>query len=123
MRGFSSEEVESALDRAEERGYLNDREYAREFARSRVERRYEGPARVLAALGRKGADTEAAREAVAECFLEGEAEPLDQAATRWLRSHGWDHDRLARHLNGKGFSAGAIVSALNRLEPGNEAGR
>lgn len=116
MRGFSSEEVEAALDRATERGFLNDMECAREFARTRVERRHEGPAKLLAALGRKGADPEIARQAVAECFPDGEGEQLEQAATAWLQRKAWDRDRLARHLNGKGFSGGAILSALERLE-------
>lgn len=120
-RGYAAEEVESALDRAAERGFLNDLDCARDFARSRVERRHEGPARLLAALGRKGAEAEVARQAVAECYPEGEGEHLERAARAWLRRNEWHHDRLARHLNGKGFSGGAILSLLERLAASGDA--
>ena len=118
MRGFRFEDVESALDRAAERGFLDDTECAREFARVRVERRHEGPAKLFAALSRRGADSETARRAVAEFFSGGEKEHVRRAASLWLDRNDWDHDRLARHLNRKGFSSGSILSTLERLRDG-----
>ena len=120
MRDFSANEVESALDRAAERGFLDDLECARNFARVRVERRHEGPAKLFAALTRRGSDSDTARQVVAEHFSDGEAEQLRQAASLWLNRNAWDRNRLARHLNGKGFSGGAILSALERLKAGSE---
>jgi len=114
-RGFGPEQVESALDRATERGFLDDAQCARDFARVRVERRHDGPAKLFAALSRRGAAADVAREAVAEQFADGESELLERAARRWLSVHEWDRDRLARHLDRKGFSKGEIFSALGRL--------
>ncbi|MCP4202904.1 MAG: regulatory protein RecX [bacterium] len=116
MRDFSAEEVEAALDRATERGFLNDLECARELARLRVERRHEGPAKLFATLTRRGSDSGTARRVVAEHYADGEQEQLRQAASLWLNRNSWDRDRLARHLKGKGFSGGAILSALERTE-------
>ncbi len=120
MRDFSSLEVESALDRATERGFLDDLGCARELARVRVERRHEGPAKLFAVLNRRGADADTAHEVVAEYFSDGEDELLRQAASLWLGRNPWNRDRLARHLNRKGFSAGAILSELERLRGGCE---
>jgi len=120
IRDFGSLEVESALDRATDRGFLDDLACARELARVRVERRHEGPAKLFAVLSRRGADADTARQVVAEYFSDGEDERLWQAASLWLGRNSWDRDRLARHLNRKGFSAGAILSALERLRGGCE---
>ncbi len=116
IRDFSSLEVESALDRATGRGFLDDLECARQLARVRVERRHEGPAKLFAVLSRRGADADTARQVVAEHFSDGQDEPLRQAASLWLGRNAWDRDRLARHLNRKGFSVGAILSTLERLK-------
>ena len=121
MREFSSLEVKSALDRATERGFLDDLECARELARVRVERRQEGPAKLFAVLNRRGADADTARQVVGEYLADGEHELLRQAASRWLDRNAWHRDRLARHLNRKGFSAGAILSTLERLKDACEA--
>lgn len=114
-RGFGTDEVESALDRAAESGLLDELECARELARVRVERRHEGPAKLLATLTRRGSDSDTARQVVAEYYSNGEDEQLQRAATLWLRRNAWNRDRLARHLSRKGFSGHSIVSALNRL--------
>lgn len=121
MRGFSSDEVASALDRAAERGFLDDLECARELARVRVERRHEGPVKLFATLTRRGSDSDTARQIVAEHYSDGEGEQLRQAASLWLNRNAWDRDRLARHLKGKGFSGGAILSALEGLKASAEA--
>ncbi len=121
-RDFASDEVEEALDRATERGFLDDLECAREFARVRVERRHEGPAKLLATLTRRGSDSDMARQVVAEHFADGESKQLKTAASRWLDRNPWHRERLARHLKGKGFSGGAILSALESLRTQAEVG-
>lgn len=122
MREFGSQEVEAALDRAAERGFLNDLDCARDLARVRVERRHEGPVKLFAELARRGVDTELARQVVAESFAMGEDEPLREATSLWLVRNGWDRDRLARHLGRKGFSPGAILSTLERLRSDGTGG-
>lgn len=129
MREFEREDVVAALDRAAEKGFLDDLECARELARVRVERRQEGPAKVLATLTRRGSDSETARQVVGEWFAGGEDEAMKAAASKWLRRHEWDADRLARHLSRKGYSKGAILANLSELRPegsrshGSERGR
>ena len=53
QRDFDKSEIAAALERAAERGFLDDLECARELARGRVERRQEGPAKLLATLTRR----------------------------------------------------------------------
>ncbi len=119
MREFDRGDVASALDRAAEKGLLDDLECARELARVRVEYRHEGPAKLYATLARRGADSETARQVVDERFSGGESEPMRAAAGKWLRGHSWDPDRLARHLSRKGYSKSAILASLGELQPEN----
>ena len=116
-RGFPSDEVNEALERASELGYLDDLECARGLARVRVTRKNEGPARLYATLTRRGSDSETARRVADELYAEGEGEVIGRAAAKWLASHEWDFDRLARHLTNRGFSSGAVLEVLDDTRP------
>jgi regulatory protein len=110
-RGYPHDEVEEALERLTAHGYLNDAVAARDYAAARL-RRGEGRVRVLAELLARGCAKEAAEEAVAALAPEDDSLAAREAAERWRRRGGADLGALARHLQRKGFSARAIVSAL-----------
>lgn len=112
-RGFDDDEIASALDRLEEKRFLDDRQAARDFAARRLEREPIGRRRLLAELARRGASEDDAREAVDAVYPEDDAELAAAAAERWRRRTAAPRrEALARHLERRGFSGHAIVSAL-----------
>jgi len=115
LRGFEETDVVGVCDHLEERGFLDDTECARGLATGSMRRKGYGPRRVRAELAKRGAPETAVEEAVAEAFDDGEMPLLRQSAERWLCRREWDRESLARHLERKGFSSGAIVSLLQEL--------
>ena len=76
-----------------------------------------------AELERRGAPAEAATAAVDAAFGDGEEAAARRVAERWLaRRSAAKSDRaaLARHLDRKGFSTGAVLRLARELLP--EAG-
>jgi regulatory protein len=116
-RGYPPEEIEAALDRLTEQGYLDDRETASGFVEGRLERG-EGRARLRAELVKRGASGEAVESALAD-LPDDDLPAAREAAERWARKGGTDPAALARHLARKGFSHRAIVAVLNS-RPGGE---
>lgn len=113
QRGFDDDEVESALDNLTEQRLLDDARTAREFVEFRLQREPVGKRRLLAELARKGAPEEAARDAVDEATEDDDREAALQAAERWLmRTTTVSREKLARHLQRRGFSPPAIVHVL-----------
>ncbi|HKI01942.1 MAG TPA: regulatory protein RecX [Thermoanaerobaculia bacterium] len=112
QRGFPGEEIEPALDRLTEQGYLDDRAAARSFVEGRLAKG-EGRARLTAELAKRGAPEEAIAEALAELTPEDDLPSAREAAETWARRGGRDPKALARHLARKGFSHRAILAVLN----------
>jgi hypothetical protein len=50
-----------------------------------------------------------------EAFGGGEQTLLRATAEAWLRRNPWNRDRLARHLDRKGFHTAAILRLLEEL--------
>lgn len=122
-RGYPEEEVETALDRLTERGFLNDSAAAAGFVAGRVEKG-EGKRKVAAELRRRGASDEAVEAALAD-LPDDDTEAALEAARRWSSRGGNDPAALARHLERKGFSRRAIFNVLRArgesdLDPGVE---
>lgn len=100
-RGFSLDEVEAALARVVELGYVDDRDTARRAARSLLERR-KGLRAVEAWLRGRGFESDTIREIVAdEGLREAEVEACRQALERLDDDE--DRLRLAARLRGRGF--------------------
>jgi len=117
-RGFEEVEVNSAVSRLSRLGYIDDREYARNWATGIVERRRYGPVRIEAELRRRGIQRETARRAAREAVLEVGEETLagDILKNRLLRTASpgdrKGKDRLVNYLVRRGISPGTAVSAV-----------
>jgi len=112
QRNYPAEEIEAALDRLVEQGYLDDSKTAVAFVEQRLSRSSEGRLRLRAELEKRGAPAEAIEEAVA-AVPEDDVEPAREAAERWQRLHPrGEPAALARHLARKGFSRRAIFAVL-----------
>src|SRR3954470_15202205 len=114
-RGYTSAEVQAAVARVRELGYLDDGEVARSRARSLLGR---GAAPRLAArrLEAQGIAPAEARTAVdGEAGPEGESGLLDRALERRVKGRKLDQtekQRVFRSLVQKGFRASAVARKL-----------
>ncbi len=124
LRAANPPDVDAAIDRLKDLGYLNDRLFAESYAAARVENEGFGRMRVLQDLRAKRIDGDLADQAVNQAIGDKSEEELIDAfiARRMssLRIGGpiEDERRLAaayRKLRRAGFTSGAILKALKRL--------
>lgn len=128
-REFTASEIDPALDKLAALGLLDDRAYARGFARSRlsVGRGY-GPRRVAAELARRGVSREIVDEVLAELRDEGPAD--EQTAIEAVAARKWRtlaalepqvaRRRLIGFLSRRGFSTGAIAAVVRQISRSTE---
>jgi regulatory protein len=122
QRGFAGDEIEAALARLSELGYLDDAELAAREAERLRERRGLARAGVAAELARKGAAAEAVDAALAGEDAEKELAAALAFAARWRQVHAADAAALARALSRKGYPGHVIFSVLKDLVPDAPAG-
>ncbi|MDX1632553.1 MAG: regulatory protein RecX [Thermoanaerobaculia bacterium] len=111
-RSYPALEIETAVARLEELGYLDDQAAAREYVRLNRERKGWGRARLRAELLRRGVSDAAVAGALGDLTDEGERELARREVERWRSSRSDDPRRLARRLERKGFAGRVIVSVL-----------
>ena len=128
-REYPEPEVAGVIARLRERRYLDDRALALAAARSRAERRHEGPLKVVAHLRKRQIPDELVREAIREAFPEGsEIERAALALARLRRTsrrrenNGQDdrrndQEKLLRRLLARGYSWEAARGAVFEREP------
>lgn len=118
-KGYPEAELEAALARLQELGYLNDARFARVFAASAVRNGRFFGARLAQELKRRGVAPELVREVLAELAREGdEADDLARLIAR--RFAGFDpasatdkeRRRVVGYLTRKGFSLPAVLQQL-----------
>jgi regulatory protein len=116
-RGFDELEIGETCRRLVQQGLLDELECARNLVNGRLRRQGYGPRRVRAVLMQRGARDEIIAQAVEEAFGGGEEPLLRATAEAWLRRNPWNRDKLARHLERKGFHTAAILGVLGQLDP------
>ncbi|OYV72055.1 MAG: hypothetical protein B7Z72_05620 [Gemmatimonadetes bacterium 21-71-4] len=124
LKGEAAGSVDAALDLLERAGYLDDADYARQFARSKALGRGMSRRRVQQELAKRGIARELADAALADVFADegvGEGEAVARLARRKLRSlvrldaptrrrrlyaflarRGFEHDDISRVLRDLG---------------------
>ncbi len=124
LKGEAAGAVDAALDRLERAGYLDDADYARQFARSKALGRGMSRRRVQQELAKRGISRELAEAALADVFADegvGEGEAVARLARKKLRSlirldaptrrrrlyaflarRGFEHDDISRVLRDLG---------------------
>lgn len=143
-RKFASAHIDGALAWLGERGYLDDRGFAREWVDRRTERHPEGRPALIAGLRRRGVSRDVAEEVVAGIWTAESERAAAEAALAKLRrrgggtrggSEGEHAARLRRALQRRGFSSALILELLpprsrgersdpqgERSDPGAELG-
>ena len=126
-KGFGWTTIASVLEELERAGYINDAQFARDYAERLIRRRKYGPFAAQIKLRQQGISQPQAEEAVQEA-LEGldEFELAEQAALKRLDKLGDDLDwrakrrRLWSYLARRGFSYEVIEDVVRRLVPAPE---
>ena len=105
--GYAQETAEIVISRLEELGYLDDEEYARNFAREKS-RKY-GPRRVYAELRKNGVDEDIIQKTLGEEFTESSEREAAFAAASRRYNKGEGSDTQSRRVYGflarRGYSA------------------
>jgi regulatory protein len=122
-KGEPASHVDIVLERLEFAGYLNDLDFARQFARSMAARRGFSRRRIAQELGRRGVARDTAAEAIGAVYSEDgmdEADALKRVAARKLRSlAGLDirqrRSRLYGFLARRGYSSDDVRAVVRRL--------
>ncbi len=115
--GFSPEETEDAVSYVKRFGYVNDRRFAENYARSRQDKA--GLRLIRMELRQKGVGDELIEEALAELDIQ-EEDTLDRLLRKKAGPpHEMEEQELRRvfaFLSRKGFSGGAIMGAVRRYQ-------
>ena len=118
-RDFSDEIIQGTLAELRQARYVDDARYALTFVEQRVERGY-GPRSIEAKLRERGIDGEYRRAAFEQAAPDW-CELAEEALQRKFRVDQIQDDdvkaraRLARFLQGRGFSAGDSIRAIERV--------
>ena len=120
--GYPQKIVDEAITYVKSFGYINDREYARNFVESRKEKK--SRKEIYAALCKKGLDSELIKEALDECYA---GEDSLQAIKALLRKKGYhpgnadlkENQKIIGYLVRKGFQYEDIRKVVNLTNVGH----
>jgi regulatory protein len=120
-KGFEDEEIEAALGRLAELGYLNDEAFARSLVRRRSASR--GPAALAAELGSKGISREGVAAALADLDPAAQLESATRLAERLYAEKpvpGYREmlDRIGSKLVRRGYSGSVVREACRAVWSG-----
>lgn len=118
--GVPDEISKRVMDRMLELGYLNDKEFARQWAETRSRSKGFGPLRLQMELQKKGIDQELAREAVLDtCSDELVLKNLQDQMKRAIHRYRRDVDittkkrKIVGFLSRRGFSTADIIKQMD----------
>jgi regulatory protein len=112
-RGYDYQKVEETLSWLTEKGYLDDSRFAESWLRSRIARRAEGRAILVAGLLRKGVKHEVAEQVVGGFVTASvERENAVKALQKLRRQGVEDQHALMKKLRARGFSYPLIRHVL-----------
>ena len=120
--GYPQKIVDEAITYVKSFGYINDREYARNFVESRKEKK--SRKEIYAELCQKGLDSELIKEALDECYA---GEDSLQAIKALLRKKGYhpgnadlkENQKIIGYLVRKGFQYEDIRKVVNLTNVGH----
>jgi regulatory protein len=123
-KNFSPLTIKRTLARIEELGYLNDRSFAYDFARSSIENKQWGIIRIRATLAKKGISQEIITHTTAKInetydFTQVARRALETKFTHFRSPQPADkkiRDRAANYLRRKGFAWNIILSIIKSTD-------
>jgi len=121
-RKYDSRDIDSAIERLKEGGYIDDARAAAVIARRETTVRRRGKARVSSRLRAAGIASAVADHAVEQVFKDVDPDALlDASLERRLRGRTRvtdqkERQRLYRYLIGQGFEAERVLAKLRKLK-------
>ena len=109
QRRFPQDEIDAALARLTDLGYLDDLQCATDYIKQQTRRGAMGRRRLRADLVRRGVAEETIEAALTATLPDDDLEPARQTAEFWLSRRPFDRGALGRHLDRRGFSQRAIL--------------
>jgi regulatory protein len=122
-RGYAAPIIGEVVHQLEAEGYIDDRKFAFDWARYRLQTKPLGRRRLAWELQRRGVPSESLEEVLREVYREfDEATLAEQAARRRLGSKELprsprERQRYARYLLSLGFDTDTVVAALAAISP------
>ncbi|HTH52126.1 MAG TPA: RecX family transcriptional regulator [Pyrinomonadaceae bacterium] len=128
-KGWTNEDiVDAAIAKLREYNYLDDEQYARELALSKLRQKPQGRRRLQQRLSQKKLDRSTLDSAIANAYeVMPEAQLIDAAIEKRMRLKGFpashdDRKKFTEHLMRQGFDYGLIREKLAELKPDDEIG-
>lgn len=117
-REFEKKYIKRVLDEMELRGLLNDLEFGKKRAFSKIKRNPCGRNSLLADLLQKGLSRAVANEAIDAVLMDEDfEEAVKKAAEKLSRRSSMNKEKMQRSLIGKGFHWGNIKGEIERWFP------
>jgi regulatory protein len=122
-RGHTAVVIGEVLRQLEAEGYIDDRKFARDWARYRLQGKPLGRRRLFWELQRRGIPRESLEEVLREVYAEFDEVMLaEQAARKRLGARNLptttrEYRRFVHYLMGLGFDADTIAVVLRRISP------
>jgi len=119
LRDFPAPEIDAAIRRLLDKGFLDDEAFARNFAEELFFRRGYGFHAVRARLRRKGLEAGLCEEVVKRFFAEVGAAEITAVMINLIerrRPHEHDRERLFAWLKRRGFRSDEILQVLENRE-------
>lgn len=115
LRGFSSLDVDSVLEELTGQGLLDDLMHASAWANGALSRRGLGPRGMESELRRRGVGDSIVEQVLADVYPSRavEIQRALEVVERWRSSGRAGREKLARHLDRKGFSPGVILTVID----------
>jgi len=123
QKGFGDAVIKKVVDRFTDLGYLDDKNFARQWAKSLAVSRLWGDRKIEISLIEKGISRELIKEAIVEAREEkDERRSIEELVEKRLRRESEcevfsykGKRRLAQSLAGRGFSVGLILDVLKEM--------
>ena len=118
----NQEIVDGVIEKLKEYGYLDDKQYARDAAISKLRQKPQGKRRLEQAMSQKKLDREIVNEAIASAYEKHpEDQLIDSAIEKRVRLKGIpetrdDEKKFYDHLMRLGFGYGLIKEKLNGIK-------
>jgi regulatory protein len=126
QRKFPSALIEEVIEKCRKREYLDDREFAEAFVKSRIASKPRGRKLLLAELSKKGVSRRLADEVVEKALAETDESELAlkllyKKSSRFDPQKAVDlNDKIYNFLSYRGFTYDAIKTALDRFVTDSE---
>lgn len=115
-RGYFDEEIKSALDYLEAKGFLSDQRFAGAWLRARSLSKKEGRFRLTSELLSRGLEVELVKATVDDFFSEHSEKEICRVALKKQLAKGLDYRRLMRSMQRLGFSINLVNICLEEEE-------